>query len=133
MRNKHMKDLKKKVKQYLVERGWEGLHPEDIAKSISIESAELLEIFQWDNSRTERGMNPEKLEKLKKELADILIYCFDMAVILDLDLQQIVEAKLEKVKEKYPAHLFADKDLKDAKTTKLYHKIKQEYRKKGKN
>jgi NTP pyrophosphatase (non-canonical NTP hydrolase) len=128
-----MNDLKEKVKEYLVERGWDDLHPVDIAKSLVIESAELLEIFQWDSTRSKTEMDPERLEKVKKELADVLIYCFDMGVILDLDMEKIVEDKLAKVKEKYPVHLFTKENVLDEDTDKLYLNIKQSYREEGKN
>lgn len=128
-----MNSLKRKVKEYLEERGWDNLHPADIAKSLVIESAELLEIFQWDNTRNNKKVDAEQLEKIKKELADILIYCLDMSVILDLDLQKIVEGKLKKVKEKYPVELFSKENAGKAKTKKLYSEIKQTYRKQGKN
>ncbi len=128
-----MKNLTKKVKVYLEERGWDNLHPADIAKSLVIESAELLEIFQWDNTTNKKKIDADQLESIKKELADILIYCLDMGVILDLDLQKIVEDKLEKVKEKYPVELFSKENARKATTKKLYSKIKQNYREQGKN
>jgi dCTP diphosphatase len=69
-----MEPYEKEIRDYLVERGWDNLRPGDLAKSISIEAAELLEIFQWSNETLEDVKNdPEKTEKIKKELADVLI------------------------------------------------------------
>jgi NTP pyrophosphatase (non-canonical NTP hydrolase) len=128
-----MKDFETKLKAYLEERGWSTLRPADVAKSIMIEGAELLETFQWDNlSHEEIKENPEKMTKIKKELADVMIYCFDMAVILDLDMEQLLNEKLEKAKEKYPAHLFKNK-TNDPGSEDVYWKIKEQYRREGKN
>lgn len=128
-----MKKYEKQIREYLMERGWDNLRPGDIAKSISIESAELLELFQWTNQTLEEVKNDkEKLEKIKKELADVLTYCFDMSVLLGFDTGKILLEKLEKVKEKYPAHLFKDRDKNvDAGSEDIYWKIKKEHRMKG--
>jgi non-canonical purine NTP pyrophosphatase (RdgB/HAM1 family) len=128
-----MNTLKEKIKEYLNERGWNNLHPADIAKSIVIEGAELLEVFQWDNTANKKSIDAKQLENIKKELADIIIYSIEMGVILDLDLEKIVEDKLKKVKEKYPTKLFNKKNSTEKGTRELYSKIKQSYRKQGKN
>jgi NTP pyrophosphatase (non-canonical NTP hydrolase) len=71
-----MKKLEQDIKQYLEERGWDKLKPGDVAKSISIEAGELLELFQWENpSLDEVKNNPEKVKQIEKELADIMTYC----------------------------------------------------------
>lgn len=128
-----MKKFEEKLKAYLEERGWDKLRPADVAKSIMIEGAELLETFQWDNLTYEEiKAHPEKMGKVKKELADVMTYCFDMAVILELDMEQILEEKLEKSKEKYPAHLFK-KNSNDPGSEDVYWKIKEQYRREGKN
>ncbi len=127
-----MKNITKEIKKYLKERGWENLHPEDISKSIVIESAELLEIFQWNTGKNKKKIETEDLKKIKKELADILIYCLDMAIILKIDPERIILDKLKKVKEKYPKEIFNKKN-KDKYLTKKYLEIKQDFRKKGIN
>ncbi|MEE3362070.1 MAG: nucleotide pyrophosphohydrolase [Anaerovoracaceae bacterium] len=77
------------------ERDWDQFHtPENLAKSISIEAAELLECFQWDND-----YDPDEV---KNELADVATYCIMMADKLDLDMKQIILDKLELTKKKYP-------------------------------
>src|SRR6185369_426156 len=101
-----MKDLEEEILEYLKERRWHKIRPSDIAKSISIEAAELLELFQWaDFTIAETKKNKGKMELLKKELADVLIYCIQMAVLLGLDTKAIVRQKLAVVREKYPAAL----------------------------
>lgn len=128
-----MKKYEQHIKKYLVERGWDNLRPADLAKSISIESAELLELFQWTNQSLEEvKKDKEKIEMIKKELADVLNYCFDMSVLLGFNTEKILRDKLKKVKEKYPAHLFKSRDKGvDAGSEELYWKIKKEHRMKG--
>jgi dCTP diphosphatase len=76
------------------ERDWQQFHtPENLAKSVSIEAAELLECFQWGDS---------DLESAKDELADVLTYCMLLADKLELDPDTIVMEKLQKTREKYP-------------------------------
>jgi NTP pyrophosphatase (non-canonical NTP hydrolase) len=127
-----VKKYEKEVKKYLEDRSWDNLRPGDVAKSISIESAELLELFQWTNPTLEEvKKDKEKLEEIKKELSDILIYCFNMSVLLELDTGKILLEKLEQVKKKYPSHLFKNRDKKiDAGSEEIYWKIKKAHRKK---
>ncbi|MFZ1074999.1 MAG: MazG-like family protein [Minisyncoccia bacterium] len=128
-----MKEYENKIREFLHERKWDNLRPADVAKSIAIEAGELLELFQWTNETLEdvKG-NAEKLGEIKKELADVLNYCFDMSVLLDFDTEQILIDKLEKVKQKYPAHLFNGRDENvDAGSEEIYWKIKKEHRAKG--
>ena len=129
-----MKKYEKQVREYLEERGWDNLRPADIAKSISIEAAELLELFQWTNQNlNEVKKDKEKIEAIKKELADVLIYCFNMSVLLGLDTGKILLEKIEKIKEKYPAHLFKNRDKNiEAGSEEIYWKIKKEHRMNGK-
>jgi dCTP diphosphatase len=128
-----MKDFEQKVLQYLTERGWHKLRPSNLAKSVMIEGAELLEIFQWDNQTLEEVKNDsEKMKHIKKELADVMLYCFDIAVLLELDTEQILNDKLEAVKEKYPLHTFNPDNMpEEPGTEEAYKKVKQEYRQSG--
>jgi NTP pyrophosphatase (non-canonical NTP hydrolase) len=88
-------ELVRKLRQFISERNWQQFHtPENLVKSISIESAELLELFQWSE--------PSNLEEVKDELADVLTYCILLADKYDLDIEKIVLEKLEKTKAKYP-------------------------------
>src|SRR5690606_2741038 len=83
---------------FAVEREWDQFHtPENLAKSISIEAAELLELFQW-------GGTPNQ-ERVEEELADVLTYCFQLASRLGVDIDEIVLSKLEKTRVKYPVEL----------------------------
>ncbi|MBM3272085.1 nucleotide pyrophosphohydrolase [Candidatus Kaiserbacteria bacterium] len=127
-----MKQMEQDILEHLTERSWHRLRPGDIAKSISIESAELLEVFQWDNPTLDEVKADEKrTEALRKELADVLIYCFEMAALLEIDVEEAMRAKLEKVKQKYPAKLFKDLDPDHQGTHDIYWQIKREHRQKG--
>jgi NTP pyrophosphatase (non-canonical NTP hydrolase) len=89
------KELLSALRQFVTERDWKQFHtPENLVKSISIESAELLELFQWSE--------PSNLDEIKDELADVLTYCILLADKYDLDIEKIVLEKLEKTKAKYP-------------------------------
>lgn len=130
-----MKDLEKDIFSYLKERNWHTLRPVDLAKSIVIESGELLEHFQWENKDLkEIKSNKSKLNEISSELADILIYALDMSVLLNLDTEKIIRAKLEHIKKKYPAELMKKNAKSGAGSGEdsEYWKIKKQYRKEGK-
>ncbi len=83
------------LRAFTTERDWAQFHtPENLAKSISIEAAELLECFQW----TENA-DPSAVQE---ELADVLTYCYLLADRLGLDRDEIVMSKLDATREKYP-------------------------------
>ncbi len=87
---------KQRIIKVTVDREWEKYHtPANLAKSISIEANELLECFQWD----EENYN---LEHVKEELADVLVYCYDLLHKLNLDVNEIVNAKMDINEKKYP-------------------------------
>lgn len=91
------------IKKFRDERDWSQFHnPKDLAISISLEAAELLELFQWSGEDTECA---EKMDKVREELADVLCYCVLMADRCGLDMDEIVKEKMEKNGKKYPASL----------------------------
>lgn len=91
-----MEDLIREIKHFNEERDWGKFHtPENLAKSISIEAAELLECFQWDSENYDK-------QDVYDELADVFTYCIQMAMSLEVDPKEIVLKKLEKTKKKYP-------------------------------
>ena len=98
-----MKELMKKINQFRDDRDWRKFHNEkDLAISISLEASELLELFQWKNSEE---VVESSLEKIKEELADVLIYSFMMADNLNLDVEEIIREKIEINAKKYPVEL----------------------------
>lgn len=89
--------ITEKIVKFTQERDWEQFHNgKDLALALSIEAAELNEVFLWKDSKE------VKIEKVKEELADILNYAFLIAHKYDLDIKDIILAKLEKNAEKYP-------------------------------
>ena len=93
-------DTIRMILQFRDERDWKQFHnPKDLAISISLEAAELLEAFQW--SGTDTGCDG-RTEKIKEELADILNYCVLMADTCGLDLDEIMREKIRRNAEKYP-------------------------------
>ena len=86
-----------RILRFTIDRDWDQFHtPANLAKSISIEANELLECFQW-------GDDNYKLEDVRDELADVLVYCIDMLDKLGLDADEIINAKMDKNEKKYPA------------------------------
>lgn len=124
-----MKSLCADIRTFLVERGWDNIRPSDIAKSISIEAAELLELFQW-NDMTQEALkaDAERMEKLPRELADILIYALEMSVLLGLDAEAIVRDKLAYNAKKYPAKLMRERSDRSGTSTDPYIQIKRRHR-----
>ena len=85
-----------RIRRFTEDRDWDQFHsPANLAKSISIEAGELLECFQWDE-------NNYDIEKVREELADVIIYCVDMLNKLGLDVDEIVNAKMDQNEAKYP-------------------------------
>ena len=81
-------------------RDWKQFHnPKDLAISISLEAAELLEVFQWSGKDV---VCFEKKEKIAEELADVLVYCALMAEACGLDMDEIVQKKMKQNNKKYP-------------------------------
>ena len=88
------------VLKFRDDRDWRQFHnPKDLAISISLEAAELLEVFQW--SAEDTGCDG-RLEKVREELADVLNYCILMADACGLDMDEIIREKLKRNAEKYP-------------------------------
>ncbi|MBO0430741.1 nucleotide pyrophosphohydrolase [Enterococcus sp. DIV0660C] len=89
-----------KVNKFRDDRNWRQFHNEkDLAISISLEASELLELFQWKQSEE---VTANQVERIKEELADVLIYSYMLADNLDFDLEEIIEEKLIKNNIKYP-------------------------------
>jgi len=89
-----------RVLKFRDDRDWRQFHtPKDLAISMSLEAAELLELFQWSGGDLECA---GKREKLRDELADVLSYCILMADVCGFDLDEIMNEKVSKNEAKYP-------------------------------
>ncbi len=90
-----MEEIRNRIRKFRDDREWSQFHtPANLAKAISIESAELLENFLWDD-------NYDK-EEVCKELADVMIYCLHMADSLGVNIEEIMDKKMDKNEKKYP-------------------------------
>ena len=94
------KETIQQVLKFRDDRNWKQFHnPKDLAISISLEAAELLEVFQWSAGDV---VCADKKDKIKEELADVMSYCILMADACGLDLDEIVSEKVKRNGEKYP-------------------------------
>lgn len=85
-----------RIRRFSDDRDWDQFHsPSNIAKSIVIEAAELLECFQWSEDEYD-------MQHIKEELADVIVYCQNMLDKLNLDVDEIVNMKMEQNEKKYP-------------------------------
>ncbi|MBE6027504.1 MAG: nucleotide pyrophosphohydrolase [Clostridiales bacterium] len=95
-----------RIRKFTSDREWKQYHtPANLAKSISIEANELLECFQWSDTEYD-------LEHVKEELADVMVYCRNMLDELDLDEDEIINAKMDMNEAKYPVELAVGKATK---------------------
>lgn len=85
--------LSERIKKFVSDRDWEKFHtPSNLAKSICLEAAELLECFQWDNENYDQ-------EHVLEELADVMNYCIQMSQVLGVDIVDIIHKKLDKTEK----------------------------------
>ncbi len=95
-----------RILKFSKDRDWDQFHsPSNLAKSISIEANELLECFQWSDENYD-------IEEVKEELADVIVYCVDMLDKLNLDVDEIVNNKMDKNEAKYPVEKAKGKSTK---------------------
>lgn len=86
----------KRIRKFIEDRDWGQFHsPSNLAKSIVIEASELLECFQWSD-------DDYNLQNVKEELADVIVYCQDLLDVLGLDVDDIVNMKMDMNEKKYP-------------------------------
>jgi NTP pyrophosphatase (non-canonical NTP hydrolase) len=85
-----------RIRKFTEDRDWEQFHsPANLAKSIVIEAAELLECFQWSEEEYD-------IQHIKEELADVMVYSQNLLDKLGLDADEIVNMKMEQNEAKYP-------------------------------
>lgn len=100
------KETINQVLKFRDDRNWKQFHnPKDLALSICLEAAELLEVFQWSGADT---VCESKKERIKEELADVLVYCIHMADACGLDMDEIIQEKMKSNNEKYPVEKAKD-------------------------
>ena len=98
-----IQELTRKIKKFRDERDWAQFHNhKDMALSLVLEAAEVLEHFQWKSSDEVSKHGEECREEVSQELADVAMYLFELADNLGIDLGAAIESKLKHNSEKYP-------------------------------
>lgn len=91
------------IKAFSSDRDWDKFHnPKNLAMALSVETAELVEIFQWLTQEQAQNLEDEKLEHLKEEIADISVYMLRICMSYDIDLEEAILSKMKKNELKYP-------------------------------
>lgn len=99
-----MKLLQSEIKAFIKERDWQKFHsPKNLAMALSVESAELVEIFQWLTPAQSRKLSFQEIEHLEEEIGDIMIYLTTLAAAYELDPLTAARKKLKKNRIKYPS------------------------------
>jgi NTP pyrophosphatase (non-canonical NTP hydrolase) len=97
-----VKELKELVSGFVTERNWERYHtPRNLAVSVTLEAAELLEHFQWAPP-AEETIDPQKFQEISEELSDVMAYLLSLANVLKIDVASAMKAKMQKNRQKYP-------------------------------
>ena len=108
-----MHELIKKIKQFREERDWDRYHsPKNLAMALSVEAAELVEHFQWLTQEESRNLPDDKLDQVRDEIGDILIYLANLSEKLGIDPVQAAHDKIEKNLIKYPTEIVKGKHSK---------------------
>ncbi len=99
-----MEKLRNEIDSFIATRNWQKFHsPKNLAMALTVETAELLEIFQWMSESESDALDESSSTKAAEEIADIQIYLLQIATRLGVDIEDAVAAKLVKNAEKYPA------------------------------
>ena len=106
-----LKTIKEKLRKFSQERDWDQYHsPKNLAMAMSVEVAELLEIFQWSNDGgMEKIEDKETKKQIEEEIADIFNYLVKFVDLMDLDLEELSLEKIKKNDMKYPVNKFKGK------------------------
>jgi len=102
-------ELRELIQDFVDRRDWRQFHaPKNLAMSLAIEAAELMEHLQWISTEKSREIaaEPGQIAEVSDELADVLCYALAMANQLDIDLSTAIRSKMKKNEQKYPAEEF---------------------------
>jgi len=105
MQNLNITKLIEEIRKFAKDRNWEQYHiPKNISMALSVEASELVEIFQWLTPAESSNLknDPIQIEKVKDEIADILVYLIRMVDLLDIDVNEALYNKMKKNAQKYP-------------------------------
>lgn len=103
-----MEDLKNNIKDFIQARDWEQYHaPKNLALALSVEVAEIVEIFQWKDSDQE--LTADEIDGLRQEIGDVLVYLLELAEKFQIDIVQAAKDKMVLNAKKYPVELVKGK------------------------
>jgi len=98
-----LKSITEKIIAFRDDRGWAQYHdPKNLSQALSIEAAELQEIFLWKTRQESRELSPQDIERVSEEIADIFIYLTYLCHEFKIDLLEAARRKIIKNGEKYP-------------------------------
>jgi NTP pyrophosphatase (non-canonical NTP hydrolase) len=98
-----MQKIQNLIKTFSKERNWDKHHnPKNLAMALSVETAELVEIFQWLDLEQAKHLTNDKKEHLEEEIADIAVYLLRLCMAYEIDLQEAIIKKMKKNEKKYP-------------------------------
>jgi len=104
MPKQSLNDLTVRLREFAAARDWEQFHsPKNLAMALSVETSEIMEHFQWLTEEQSSALPPKKLQQVKEEIADVLIYLTRLADRLGVDPLGAAYEKLEVNQAKYPA------------------------------
>jgi dCTP diphosphatase len=96
-------ELRRRISVFVEERDWAQFHtPKNLAMAMIVEAAELVELFQWDTPQESQHLTSDKREAVSHELADTFVYLLRIAEVLEIDLIEATNAKIELNAKKYP-------------------------------
>ena len=103
-RELNIEKISERLKKFSKDRNWEQYHsPKNLAMALSVEVAELVEIFQWSNDGgTKEIKDPDTRKQIEEEIADIFNYLVKFVDLMEIDLEKISLEKIQKNDEKYP-------------------------------
>ncbi|MGN7873847.1 nucleotide pyrophosphohydrolase [Roseateles sp. 22389] len=97
-------DLQRRLREFAAARDWDPyLTPKNLAMALVVESAELVEIFQWKTAEESQQLSPDEHRHLGEEVADVLMYLLQIADRAGIDVQAAVDRKIAMNAKKYPA------------------------------
>ena len=98
-----MELIKNILRTFAKDREWEQFHsPKNLAMALSVEASEILENFQWLTQEESHNLDAEKLEKVKQEIADVLIYLIRLSDKLGINPLEAAKEKIELNELRYP-------------------------------
>ena len=104
--NSEIQDLQAALREFSRDRDWEQFHsPKNLSAALSVESAELLEHFQWLSDEQSRSLSAEKIAAVSQELADVFLYLLQLSDKLGVDLIDAARRKIQVNGAKYPVAL----------------------------